>query len=148
MIVDSLDQFAKYARLNPHFATAFTVLNRANLSSLTEGRLEVDGLNVYAEVIRGQGRKPGDAPLETHNKYIDVHFVLDGTDLIGWKPRKDLVLPRTKEDPHADVIFYDDTPDAWVELKPGQFAICFPDDGHAPMISVGEIHKVVVKVAV
>lgn len=148
MIIDCLDQFAQYVKLNKHFATAFAVLNRANLAPLNEGRMEVDGLDVFAEVIRGQGKKPGEAPLETHDQYIDIHYVLDGTDLVGWKARKDMVQPRPKEDPNADVIFYDDEPDAWVQLKPGQFAICFPEDGHVPMISFGEIHKVVVKVKV
>lgn len=148
MIIDSLEQFSQYVRLNPRFATAYAVLNRANLAPLPEGRLEVDGIHVYAEVIRAPGRKPAEAPLETHDQYIDIHFVLDGTDTIGWKARKDLGSPREKEDPNADVLFYDDEPDAWVQIKPGQFAICFPEDGHAPMVSMGEVHKVVVKVIV
>ncbi|MGC8779540.1 MAG: YhcH/YjgK/YiaL family protein [Anaerolineae bacterium] len=31
-------------------------------------------------------------------------------------------------------------------VGPGEFAIFFPDDAHLPMISDGELHKVVMKV--
>ena len=41
-----------------------------------------------------------------------------------------------------------DEPDAWLATKSGAFAIFFPEDAHMPLISAGQLHKVVVKVAV
>ena len=31
-------------------------------------------------------------------------------------------------------------------LRPGQFTILFPEDGHAPMIGEGDVRKIIVKV--
>lgn len=146
MIIDRLDQLPRYVALNPHFATAVAVLNRTNLSSLSTGRLEVDGLRVYAEIINGPGRERNAAPLETHDRYIDIHYLVEGNEEIGWTARSELRSPQPKANPDADVIFYDDEPETWVSLSPGTFAICFPEDGHAPMVSTTAIRKVVVKV--
>lgn len=148
MILDSLDQFHKYVGLNPYFATAMDVLNRPDLDQLPVGRFEVDGERVYAVIAQGPGRKPGEGHLETHDDYIDIHYVLNGTDLIGWKSRKDLSRPRAVTDPRQDVRFWDDEPEAWTQLSPGMFAIHFPEDAHLPMVSYGDIHKVIVKVSV
>lgn len=148
MIIDTLKNADTYVALNHRFATAFAMLRRANIALFPEGRLEIDGDEIYANIIKGPGRTPEEGKLETHDKYIDIQYVLSGTDTIGWKPRHDLAQPVNQPDPRDDVAFYDDEPDAWLTLRPGTFAICFPEDGHMPMISEDVLHKVVVKVAV
>ena len=47
-----------------------------------------------------------------------------------------------------DIAFYIDRPTAYTKIYPGQFAIYFPEDGHAPGIGQGNIRKVIVKVQV
>ncbi|MBG0791697.1 MAG: YhcH/YjgK/YiaL family protein [Desulfovibrionaceae bacterium] len=148
MILDTLDNANAYAALNPHFKTAFAFLRRAELAELAEGRHEVDGDNVYAVVAKGRGRKPEDALIETHDRYIDIQYVLDGTDTMGFKPRRDLGPATDASDPRSDAAFYADAPTTWCAVTPGMLAIFFPEDGHLPMISDGELHKVIVKVAV
>lgn len=148
MILDTLDNLEAYLDLNPHFGAALTFLRRTDLASLAEGRHEVNGDKVYAVVAKGPGRSAEEALLETHDNYIDIQFVLDGTDTMGWKARKDLGTPTKAYDPERDVAFFSDAPDAWTAVKPGMFAIFFPEDGHMPMISDGLLHKVIMKVAV
>jgi beta-galactosidase beta subunit len=48
----------------------------------------------------------------------------------------------------TDEQIFTDEPDAWLSTKSGTFAIFFPEDAHMTLISSGQIHKVVVKVAV
>lgn len=148
MIVDCLEQADKYIALHPRLATAFAMLRRANIACLNEGRMEIDGDKVYAVIVKDTGRKPEEAMLETHDRYIDIQFVIEGTDTIGWKARKDLGPANDDSRPEDDVAFYDDTPTAWSAIGPGQFGIYFPEDGHMPMISDGVLHKIIVKVAV
>ena len=31
-------------------------------------------------------------------------------------------------------------------MRPGQFTVLFPEDGHAPMVGEGTVHKIIVKV--
>ena len=148
MILDILDNGDAYADLNPHFAKAFEFLHRKDLADLPEGRHEVDGDDVYAVVAKGVGRKPEDAQIETHDRYVDIQYVVSGTDTMGWKPRKDLGPATDASRPADDVAFYEDAPTAWIEVTPGMFALFFPEDAHLPMISDGELHKVIMKVAV
>lgn len=148
MILDVLENCDAYADLNPHFATAFAFLRRSDLADLPEGRHEVDGDNVYAVVAKGAGRSPEDALIETHDNYIDIQFVLIGTDTMGWKPRKDFGPKTDASDPRTDVAFYQDVPVVWTAVTSGMFALYFPADAHMPMISDGSLHKVIMKVAV
>lgn len=148
MILDVLESAEKYTSLNPHFTAAFDFLHRADLADLFEGRNTVDGDNAYAVVIKGPGRKPEEGQLETHDKYIDIQYVVSGIDTMGWKARKDLGPANGASDERNDVAFYNDAPDAWTVVKPGMFAIYFPEDAHLPMITDGDLHKVVIKVAI
>lgn len=146
MILDALDNCDAYANLNPHFTKAFEFLRRNDLADLPEGRHKVDGDNVYAVVAKGMGRKPEDAQIETHDRYVDIQYVVGGTDTMGWKPRKDLGPTTDASQPANDVAFYKDAPTVWSEVTPGMFAIYFPEDAHLPMISDGELHKIIMKV--
>ncbi|QGY41643.1 DUF386 family protein [Pseudodesulfovibrio cashew] len=148
MILDVLENADAYVAMNPHFTKAFAFLRQPGLDRLAEGRHEVDGENVYAVVAMGPGRKPENALIETHDRYIDIQFVLKGMDTIGWKARKDLGPATEASDPRSDVAFYPDAPSVWTPVGPGMFGIYFPEDGHLPMISEGELHKVIMKVAV
>jgi YhcH/YjgK/YiaL family protein len=148
MIQDCLDNAEAYVDLNPHFMAAFKFLRQNDIADLPEGRHEVDGESIYAVVAKGVGRKPDEALIETHDNYIDIQFVLEGTDNIGWKARKGLGNTTEASNPNNDVAFYEDTPTAWSAIGPGEFGIYFPEDGHLPMISDDKLHKVIMKVAV
>ena len=45
-------------------------------------------------------------------------------------------------------MFFNDEPDSRTPVPAGSFVIFFTEDAHAPFISSGEIHKVIVKVAI
>ncbi|MBN1472588.1 MAG: YhcH/YjgK/YiaL family protein [Syntrophaceae bacterium] len=148
MILDVLENAHRYPALNNGFAKAFEFLLRPDLKELPVGNYEIDGNRIYAVVSRDSGRKKEDALLETHKKYIDIQLVLSGTDDMGWKPRSSCKHPSGEYDQEDDIQFFTDEPDAWVSTKSGAFAVFFPEDAHMPLISTGELHKVVVKVAV
>ena len=44
--------------------------------------------------------------------------------------------------------FFNDAPSTYFTILPGEFAIFFPGDGHAPLIGEGETKKIIIKVAV
>ncbi|NQU41844.1 YhcH/YjgK/YiaL family protein [bacterium] len=146
MILDILENTSQYQSLNPLFQTAFKFLQRSDLMDLPNGRHEIDGDAVRAIVSRGPGRRPDENRLEAHAQYLDIQVVLDGVEKMGWKPCSSCTEPDGEMDPVRDVLFYGDTPDAWVTVHAGRFAIFFPEDAHLPLVSDGNIHKVVVKV--
>ena len=147
MILDVLENAHRYLPLTNGFAKAFEFLMRSDLKELPVGRYEIDGERVYGIVSKDIGRKKEDALLETHEKYIDIQLVLAGTDDMGWKPKSSCKHPSEKYGQETDIQFFTDKPDAWLSTESGTFAIFFPEDAHMPLISSGQIHKVVVKVA-
>jgi biofilm protein TabA len=148
MILDMLENARRYAGLNRGFVKAIEFLSRPDLIELPTGRYEIDGERVYAIAAKEAGRGKEDGQLETHEKYIDIQLVLEGTDDMGWKPRSLCKHPSCEYDQTSDIQFFTDEPDAWLSVRSGAFAIFFPEDAHMPLISSGIIHKVVVKVAV
>ena len=123
-------------------------LLRPDLKELPIGKYEIDGERVYAMVSKDFGRKKEVASLETHEKYIDIQVVLEGTDTMGWKPKTLCKNPTGVYDVDEDIQYFADEPDAWIATKNGSFVIFFPEDAHMPLISSGQLHKVVVKIAV
>ena len=148
MIFDALDNADRYLPLKREFAKAFEFLGRPDLTALPVGRHEIDGERLYAVVAREPGRSKEGAMLEAHDQYIDIQLVLGGSDLMGWKARSACKAPAGDYDSGSDEQLYSDDPDSWLAVRSGTFVIFFPEDAHLPMISPGEIHKVVVKVAV
>ncbi|KQC10036.1 MAG: hypothetical protein APR62_02200 [Smithella sp. SDB] len=148
MILDTLENAHRYLTLHDGFAKAFEFLLRPDLKELPVGKYEIDADRVYAMVSKENGRRKEDALLETHEKYIDIQLVMTGTDDMGWKPKSLCKKPAGKYDQKNDEQIFMDEPDAWISTQSGAFVIFFPEDAHMPLISSGQIHKVVVKVAV
>ena len=148
MILDRISQAGLYTSLNPHFAKAFAFLRQQGLDKLADGRHEIDGDNVYAMVVKGTGKQRSQAKLEVHRKYIDIQYLVSGCDDIGWKTYK--LCKNSLGDYNAanDTELFSDMSSAWITICPGDFAVLFPQDAHAPGFGEGEFHKVVVKVAV
>ncbi len=148
MILDVLENVHLYKVMHKGFTTAIEFLLQPELNQLPVGEYAIDGERVYAMVSKDLGQKKEDALLETHEKYIDIQLILDGTDDIGWKPKSLCQQPSGEYDHESDLQFFADRPNTWLSIERGEFAIFFPEDAHMPLISSGTIHKVVVKIAV
>ena len=91
-------------------------------------------------------RKP-DAKLEVHNEYIDIQVLISGREeSFGWSERRNLRKPLAEFDAGNDIQLFDDEPQTYYTVRPGQFTVLFPEDGHAPMVGEGHIRKIIVKV--
>ena len=148
MIIDILENAEKYSSLNPRFAAAFRYLKTPAATVLESGRMEIEGKQLFAVGSRKMGKRRSEAKLEMHKKYIDIQFVLSGIDSMGWRPVRSCSITNSPYDEEKDIAFFDDEPLIWSDVPPGTFAIFFPEDAHAPMVSNEEIQKVILKVAV
>jgi len=148
MILSPLSQADRYADLHPRFAAAIAFLRQDGLADIAPGRYEIDGNNLFALITNGPGRSRSEGKLESHRAYIDIQYVAGGIDEMGWKSTLTCTQPQGEFDTAKDVVLYDDTPDAYVATGTGSFAIFFPEDAHTPLLSDGNLHKVVVKIAI
>ena len=103
---------------------------------------------MYAIVAKSNNEVPDELLFEAHRKYIDIHYLLSGENKIGWKPQKGCDNIVEEYDYEKDVELYSGTPEQWIILTPGLFALFLPFDAHAPQCHKEEFHKVVIKVSV
>ena len=91
-------------------------------------------------------KKPEKARMEVHDRFIDIHVPLSREEGFAWKDRSALEKPSEPFNMEKDAQHYDDAPDTSFTVKPGQFAVFFPEDAHAGCIGEGALRKLVIKV--
>ena len=147
MILDSLENRARYYALNPRLEKAFDYLLSTDLGALPAGRHAIDGDDVFINVMDVDLKRPADAKLEIHDRYLDIQVLVKGErEAFGWSQRDRVTRPLGAFDVQKDIRFYDDVPQTYYEVTPGQFTLLFPEDAHAPMVGEGTIRKVIVRV--
>lgn len=93
-------------------------------------------------------RPPENAELEAHRRYIDIHVPLKSKETMGWAAVNGLKYPHGDYDAERDICFYGDSATCVLHVKPGQIAIFFPEDAHAPNIGIGIHRKLCIKIPV
>ncbi len=146
MILESLKNAERIKNLHPLFNKAFEYILNTDFSTMKDGTYEIDGKNITASIQHINCKDKAGAAIETHNKYIDIQFPILGVEEIGWKSGNELMEVSSPYDDSKDITFFVDKPTTFFKIYPGEFAIFFPEDGHAPGVGQGLIRKVVVKV--
>jgi len=134
--------------MHPAFERAFAFLRQDTLAELPDGRHEIDSDRLFCVISKGPGRSRAEAKLEAHRKFIDIQYIIAGTDEMGSAPTAECKLVDTAYDAEKDIEFFKDEPKSWTKVSAGLFIIFFPERAHAPSVSNGEIHKAVLKIAV
>ena len=145
MILDTLENFGKYVSLNPLFPKVLEYLQNTDLMAQEPGCVNIDGNKLFVNHNVAKGKTVDQARMETHNAMIDIQIPLSCPEVRGYIPRQ--YLSRAEYDATKDITFYLDRPEQYITVHPGEFAIFFPEDGHAPCISpVPEYKKVIFKI--
>ncbi len=145
MIIDTLDNLGKYVGLNPLFADVVSFLKENDLSTLEDGKHPIKGGDLFVNITTAKGRTKEAAVLETHINMIDIQIPIDNDETYGYTPLQD--LPAFEYNAEKDITKYGTTlAQTYVTCRPGQMAIFFPQDGHAPCIGDKDIRKAIFKV--
>jgi biofilm protein TabA len=123
MIIDFIENAARYETIHPSFKTAFDYLKQSDKEALDGLIDEEAGVKMFA--YKGEGKSKAKS-LETF----------------------ECLSPNGDYNSEKDVRFFNDEPDTYFELQANQFVVFFPEDVHAPMISENDLDKIVVKVLI
>lgn len=116
-----------------------------------DGKYEIEGCGTMS--IESPETEPAVMRrVEGHRKYIDVVYLIRGEEWIGCLPRHD-ARGEKEALPERDLYFYEGADDETkVYMRPGRFAVFFPEDLHRPLCAGAAgrmtIRKAVVKVPV
>jgi YhcH/YjgK/YiaL family protein len=142
MIFDSLEHHARYMNLNKNFAAAFKFLHENDMTSLSVGRMDLDGNNLYVVVQESMTRPLEQGQWEAHRNYIDIHYIASGEERMGFANVSTLQVGEYL--PERDFQALSGSGN-YVDVFRGSFTIFFPEDGHMPGLSI-DVPKMVKKV--
>lgn len=148
MVIDHIKNAHLYFGLNPYFKTAFKYLKEVKSGDFEKKKLEVDGSNFFLLYFDTAGKGRDGVILECHQKYLDIHFVTKGSDLIGYKETSFCKEVDTDDMTENDYKLFKDKPVSEVLINEGYFAIVFPGDAHAPLMGTEKFMKVVAKIII
>lgn len=150
MIIDNLNSASMYYNLSPRIAAALEWLKKTDLSKLELGRHDIQGDDCYALVQEYETKKLSeDSYWEAHKKYIDVQYIVSGSELMGYANIESLA-EIADYDSSKDKLTLDGDGDFFL-VTAGQFVIFAPHDGHLPCVTLESpelVRKVVVKARV
>jgi biofilm protein TabA len=148
MILDSLKNAGLYESIHPRFQQAFHFLKNTNLANLPLGKMEINGSDLFVNVVEVVGKSADDAKMETHLRYIDIQVPVTAPETMGWIAVNQLKETTQEYNAEKDVAFFADKATNFINVQPNEFAVFFPEDGHQPGIAEGQHKKVIVKVLV
>lgn len=149
MIVDLLTNAHRYEGLGPRFQRAFDFLRQTDLAALPLGIHEIEGRALYVNVQAFTTRPLAEGRWEAHRRYLDLHYLLEGGERIGYAPAE--CLTPGDYDAEGDYMPLTGEPSALVSVSSGAFVLVWPDEAHMPSLAVDDpapLRKVVVKIAV
>ena len=145
MICDTLQHLTRYKGLCKNLDTAIDYLPSHDPASLPLGRTEVDGENVFINVMDANLQPMEGSHPEYHRLYADLQLDLTGGE--GWGYETE---PGTEVKPYSPDIGFKDSPDAVTgTLGGGRFVLFFPGELHKPGVAQPDcrnVRKAVVKI--
>lgn len=147
MIIDRIENYRNYAFSNSKINKAMKILLKTDFRKKESGKYEIEGDELFYFVSEYKTKSVFETVPELHKKYIDIQYVSDGTERIGYKPySKQKAFKRYKA--KNDIAFYkcDMT---YIKLTKGMFAIINTMELHQPGILLKEpeyVKKIVFKV--
>ena len=143
-----VQEFARQYHLNKsYWDKAFAFLKNTDLNKIAKGKYPIDGENVYASVTADSSKNFDKTNWESHRKYIDIQYVINGEEKIGVYPVSKAAVAKEYDD-KKDAANYSADGKLY-SATPGTFFIFFPSDAHRPNITPGGnkvVKKIVIKV--
>lgn len=125
-------------------------LKNNNFNNMKAGNYEIQGKDIYAQVFDAVTKPKNECRPESHRKYIDVQFSVNGNEIIGFArdTGNNEIAEKLLEE--RDIIFYKNMENEInLVMNAGNFAIFSPNDMHRPACqykSQCKVRKVVVKI--
>ena len=121
--------------------TVYNFLQNADFTILDDGRKNLDkGCYVNVETYNTRSRE--ECRFESHRKYIDVQYIINGAEKIIIVPSCDL-KQQIPYDSSKDIEFFSDNEKGEMfSLEAGDFLVIPPETAHMPCVSFNRCTRV------
>lgn len=153
MIIGTLDTMMTEKQSFPAaILEALAYLGSQDFMNMPDGKYPIGDKGMTANLQRYTTRSFEECRPEAHKKFIDIQFMVDGEEFLGWCPLSPDLVVTTSYDKEKDIVFFEELiPESSVVLFPRSFAVLYPGDVHRPCCAFDEpeqVVKVVVKIPV
>ncbi|MGQ8338840.1 YhcH/YjgK/YiaL family protein [Sunxiuqinia sp. A32] len=142
-------EFFRQYHSNPDlWEKVFQFFKETDFDKLEPGKYTIDGEIAFAMVSEYETKEFKDAKWESHRKYIDLQYVIDGDERMGVMNLKK-TQGATEYNSEKDLLFYGDGEGDYYEANSEVFFLFFPTDVHRPGIQIDgavKVKKMVVKI--
>lgn len=152
MIKDSLKYTKNYYNLSDKIKLALKYLEENNLKDFDNGRYDILGNDIYINVQDYNSKSETQGKWEAHRKYIDIQFIIKGSEKIGVGTIENFQALETYDET-KDLEFLKITNDNYqfLNMNENDFTILYPQDVHMPQIAINTpsyVKKAVVKISI
>ena len=148
MVYDHISNLANYKSLSKNISKFTDYIKEYDITKYEPGVYKIDE-DVFFTVKIYEPRRPECAGWETHKKYIDIQYVMEGKELMGVAPSNILTVREPYDEGKDKMTYLPTDKEATLKLWPGMFALLLPQDAHHPTLIDGEVtrnKKAVVKI--
>ncbi|GIP40171.1 hypothetical protein J31TS4_34510 [Paenibacillus sp. J31TS4] len=149
MIIGHRSNWAKdRAFAHPVLQQAIDYLTTTDFGKLEAGAYPLQDDDMVAIVMERSTRPGAEQPAEKHEQFLDIHYLLEGDETIGWAAGREDLIPTRPYETGDDTALYGDIPgELPVRLTPGTYVVLFPEDIHRPLLAdrPAPVRKVVMK---
>lgn len=148
MIIDSIENASRYFMLHPSLEQAFDKLEEIiDVPNIESAKNEIVKDHLYVNTIVGDSKDFDNSIWESHDKYIDIHFLIEGEEQLYFAEEGSLEV-ETPYNEEKDVTIFNGEGGNEIFLPKNGFVIYFPGEIHKTMVNTKKtnlIKKVVVK---
>ena len=145
MILDHIDAISKYKGIHSNLDIAIEAIINGDLNQRVAGKYAIKENDVFYMVQAYDTKLAKDVKFETHHKYLDIQWMVQGEEIMGFQIEPELTV-ETDYDAEKDIAFYTGSGQD-IKVEQGRFAIFFPNEGHQPSVAVSA-SKPVMKIVV
>ena len=144
MIICPWKDISRYEAVIPGLKEAVAMVNSLESFEPATYPLPECGGRVLVQHITTKNAEG--ALLEAHKNFLDIQYIPEETETMGWAPIEKLEVAKP----------YNDAKDVWhcagdcdlIDIRPGYCYVVYPEDAHAPGVhrqDAKEYNKIVVK---
>jgi len=149
MVFGNVKNVEEYKYLGERLQLCFAYAKTHNLAETEKGRYEIEGKDLFVNVVELTTNRAENCGWEAHKKYLDVHLVLKGREQIDVNFIENMEVGDFDE--AGDYLPMTGDKNASVVLSAGDYLVCYPSDGHRPGVAPGEpgaVKKAIFKIRI
>ena len=140
MIYGNIKNTEEYKFLNTDLQKCFEYIKNNDLKNLEKGSYEICGNDLFVNIVEYETTTEDKRFWEAHKNYLDLHFMLDGEEIINVNFIDNMKQIEFVE--KDDFLSLEGNKKSSILLEEGDFLICYPNDAHMTAIKVSDSKKI------